>query len=190
MIARIGSLKSSPASGLNLNSLGAPRSKDPLVNIIKESHLLTTFKQMSARISLRNIDDSGIASPAYVYSIDGDLPLLLSYKDKMFPNSPEVKMIPKDQVLESATATQKLANLLITSCSAYISNKELKETCGLNPNMITKALNSKQVKSIAIAKGWKRKKSLEVLGYGRGFVLVNESLSNQDVSSMSYESTC
>ena len=186
MIARIGSLKSSPASGLNLNSLGAPRSKDPLVNIIKESHLLTTFKQMSARISLRNIDDSGIASPAYVYSIDGDLPLLLSYKDKMFPNSPEVKMIPKDQVLESATATQKLANLLITSCSAYISNKELKETCGLNPNMITKALNSKQVKSIAIAKGWKRKKSLDVLGYGRELVLVNETITNKDGTSISF----
>ena len=81
---------------------------------------------MSARISLRNIDDSGIASPAYVYSIDGDLTLLLSYKDKMFPNSPEVKMIPKDQVLESATATQKLANLLITSCSYYITDRGTK----------------------------------------------------------------
>jgi hypothetical protein len=184
VIARIGSLKSSPASGLNLNSLGAPRSKDPLVNIIKESHLLTTFKQMAARISLRNIDDSGIASPAHVYSIDGDLPLLFSSKDKMFPNSPEVKIIGKDQVLEVATATQKLANLLVTSCSAYITNEELKETCGLNPNMITKALNSKLVKAIAKTKGWKRKKSLEVLGSGRELVLVNETLSNQEGTSI------
>ena len=187
VIARIGSLKSSPASGLNLNKLGAARSKDPLVNIIRESHLLTTFKQMSARISLREIDDYGIASPAHVYSIDGDLSLLLSSKDKMFPNSPEVKIICKDQVLEAATATQKLANLLVTtSCNDYITNKELKETCGLKRNMIDKALNSKQVKPIARAKGWKREKSIEVLGYGRGFVLVNETLSNQDVSSMSY----
>jgi hypothetical protein len=46
------------------------------------------------------------------------------------------------------------------------------------------------VKSIAIAKGWKRKKSLEVLGYGRELVLVNETITNKDVSSMSYESTC
>jgi hypothetical protein len=180
VIARIGSLKSSPASGLNLNYLGAPRSKDPLVNIIRESHLQTTFKQMAARISLRNIDDSGIASPAHVFSIDGDLPLLLSSKDKMFPNSPEVKIIGKDQVLESATATQKLANLLITSCSYYITNEELKEKCGLNPNMIAKAFNSKLVKAIARAKGWKRKKSLEVIGYGREFVLVNETQFNQE----------
>ena len=98
-----------------------------------------------------------------------------------------MKIIGKDQVLEAATATQKLANLLVvTSCNGYITNEELKETCGLNPNMIAKALNSKQVKPIASAKGWKREKSIEVLGYGRGFVLVNETLSNQDVSSMSY----
>ena len=50
--------------------------------------------------------------------------------------------------------------------------------------MITKALNSKQVKSIAIAKGWKRKKSLEVLGYGRELVLVNETLSNKEGTSI------
>ena len=141
---------------------------------------------MAARISLRNIDDSGIASPAHVYSIDGDLPLLFSSKDKMFPNSPEVKIIGKDQVLEVATATQKLANLLVTSCSAYITNEELKETCGLNSNMITKALNSKLVKAIAKTKGWKRKKSFEVLGYGRCFVLVNETQSNQEGTSISF----
>ena len=52
--------------------------------------------------------------------------------------------------------------------------------------MIDKALNSKLVKAIARAKGWERKKSLEVIGCGREFVLVNETLSNQDVSSMSY----
>ena len=186
VIARIGSLKSSHASGLNLNKLGAPRSKDPLVNIIRDSHLQTTFKQMSARTSLRNIDDSGIASPAHVFSIDGDLPLLLSSKDKMFPNSPEVKIIGIDQVLETSTAIQKLANLLITSCSTFITNKELKEKCGLNPNMIAKAFNSRLVKAIARAKGWVRKKSIEVLGYGRGFVLVNETLSNQEGTSISF----
>ena len=139
---------------------------------------------MAARISLRKIDDSGIASPAHVYSIDGDLSLLLSSQEKMFPNSPEVKIIGKDQVLEATTATQKLANLLVTSCSAYITNEELKETCGLNPNMITKALNSKLVKAIAKTKGWKRKKSLEVLGSGRELVLVNETLSNQEGTSI------
>ena len=50
--------------------------------------------------------------------------------------------------------------------------------------MIAKAFNSKLVKAIAIAKGWERKKSFEVLGYGRGFVLVNETLSNHAVTSI------
>ena len=72
-IAKFSSLQSCPAKGLDLNKLGAPRSNDPLIRTIKESHLLTTFKQMSARISLRNIDDNGVAQSAHVYSIDGDL---------------------------------------------------------------------------------------------------------------------
>jgi len=75
--------------GLDLNQLGAPRSNDPLIRTIKESHLLTSFKQMSARISLRNIDDNGVAQKARVYPIDGDLSLLISWKDRMFPNCPE-----------------------------------------------------------------------------------------------------
>ncbi len=83
-IAKVGSLQSCPAKGLDLNKLGAPRSKDPLIRTIKESHLLTTFKQMSARISLRNIDDNGVAQRAHVYSIDGDLSLLISWKTGCF----------------------------------------------------------------------------------------------------------
>ena len=97
----------------------------------------------------------------------------------MFPNSHEVKIVGKDQIIDNTSSIHKLANLLVTSCSAYITNKELKEKCGLKCNMIAKALNSKLVKAIASAKGWKRKKSIEVLGYGRGFLLVKESLSNQ-----------
>jgi hypothetical protein len=51
--------------------------------------------------------------------------------------------------------------------------------------MIAKALNSRLVKAIASAKGWKRKKSLEVIGYGKEFVLVNETLFNQEGTSIS-----
>ena len=50
--------------------------------------------------------------------------------------------------------------------------------------MITKALNSKLVKSIAKTKGWKRKKNLEVIGSGRELVLVNETLSNKEGTSI------
>ena len=56
--------------------------------------------------------------------------------------------------------------------------------------MIAKAPNSKLVNAIASAKGWKRKKSIEVLGYGRGFILVKETLSNQERISLSYKSPC
>ncbi len=48
---------------------------------------------MSARISLRNIDDKGVDQRAHVYSIDGDLSLLISWKERMFPNSPETETL-------------------------------------------------------------------------------------------------
>ena len=69
---------------------------------------------------------------------------------------------------------------MITSCSAYITNEEQKESCRLKRNMIAKALNRKLVKAIASTKDWKRKKGYEVHGYGRGFILVKENLSNQE----------
>ena len=110
-IAKVGSLQSCPAKGLDLNKLGAPRSNDPLIRTIKDSHLLTTFKQMSARISLRNIDDNGLAQRAHVYSIDGDLSLLMSWKDRMFPNSPEVEN--RGRTLdEGSSNSQKLVETL------------------------------------------------------------------------------
>ena len=70
--------KNKAAKRLDLYKLGAPRFNDPLIRTIKESYVLTTFKQMSARISLRNIDDNGVAQRAHVCSIDGDLSLLIS----------------------------------------------------------------------------------------------------------------
>ena len=46
------------------------------------------------------------------------------------------------------------------------------EKCGLKPNMIVKALKSRLVKPILQNRGWKRVRSIEHLGYGRGFLLV------------------
>ena len=44
--------------------------------------------------------------------------------------------------------------------------------CGLKPNMIVKALESRLVKPVAEHRGWKRIRSMEYLGYGRGYLLV------------------
>jgi len=172
-IAKVGSLQSCPAKGLDLNKLGAPRSNDPLIRTIKESHLLTTFKQMSARISLRNIDDNGVAQIAHVYSIDGDLSLLISWKDRMFPNSSEIKYMGKT-LDEGSSISQKFAYLLLTTESLVLTGNELLEKCGLKPNMIVKALETRIVKSILQNRGWRRIRSMEYFGFGRGYLLVRE----------------
>ena len=170
-IAKVGSLKSCPAKGLDLNKLGAPRSIDPLIRTIKESHLLTTFKQMSARISLRNIDDNGVAQRAHVYSVDGDLTLLISWKERMFPNSPEIEYIGRT-LDEGSSISQKFADLLLTTESLVLTGNDLLEKCGLKSNMIVKALESRLVKPILQNRGWKRIRSMEYLGYGRGYLFV------------------
>ena len=172
-IAKVGSLKSCPAKGLDLNKLGAPRSNDPLIRTIKESHVLTTFKQMSARISLRNIDDKGVAQRAHVYSIDGDLSLLISWKERMFPNSPEIEFIGR-KLDEGSTISQKFADLLLTTESLVLTANDLLYKCGLKPNMIVKALESRLVKPILQNRGWKRVWSKEYLGSGRGYILVRD----------------
>ena len=107
---------------------------------------------MSARISLRNIDDKGVAQKAHVYSIDGDLSLLISWKDRMFPNSPELEYIGRT-LDEGSSISQKFADLLLTTESLVLSGNELLEKCGLKPNMIVKALKGKLVKPILQNRG-------------------------------------
>ena len=146
---------------------------------IKESHLLTTFKQMTARISLRNIDDNGVAQRAHVYSIDGDLSLLISWKDRMFPDSPEIEFIGRT-IDEGSSISQKFADLLLTTESLVLTGNALLEKCGLKPNMIVKALETRLVKPILQNRGWRRIRSMEYFGYGRGYLNWRRRRNNPD----------
>ena len=133
---------------------------------------MTTFKQMSARTALRIIDDHGVAQRAHVYSIDGDLSLLISWKERMFPNSRELELMGKTGTDQESSATQKLADLLLTTKELFFTGSDLLIKCGLKPNMIVKAFESKLVQPIAQYRGWKRMKSMEYLGFGKGYLLV------------------
>ena len=106
-----------------------------------------------------------------MYSIDGDLSLLMSRKDRMFPNSPEVEN--RGRTFDEASSnSQKLVVLLLTTESLVLTGSDLLNKCGLKPNMIVKALESRLVKPIAEHRGCKRIRSMEYLGYGRGYLLV------------------
>ena len=172
VLSRIGAVTDKKVSDMNLNILGAPRSKDPLVKTIRESHLLTNFKQMAARSRLREINDDGVASHSIIYSVDGDRNLLLGWKDILFPGSPGIKIIGKEKLNESDTSTQKLADLLLTTSQNSITFQEIQEKCGIESKRISKALGSKTVKPVLKARNWVKKSMKQVLGYGRGLVLV------------------
>ena len=106
-----------------------------------------------------------------MYSIDCDLSLLISWKERMFPNSPELEYIG-GTFDEGSSISHKLADLLLTTESLVLTGRDLMNKCGLKPNMIVKALESRLVKPILENRGWKRIRSMEYLGFGRGCLLV------------------
>ena len=108
-----------------------------------------------------------------MFSIDGDLSLLISWKERMFPNSPEIEYIGRT-IDEGSSITQKFADLLFTTESMVLTGNDLLDKCGLRSNMIVKALESRLVKPILQNRGWKRIRSVEYLGYGRGYILVRD----------------
>ena len=153
LLYHIGAITDKKVSNLYLNTLGASRSKDPLVKAIRDSHLLTNFKQMAARSRLRKINDEGVASHSIIYSVDGDLLLLLIWKDILFPGSTDLKIIGKEKWNDSDTSTQKLADLLVTSSKQYITFKEIQEKYGIHYKKIGKVLN--RAKLLNQFKSWR-----------------------------------
>ena len=68
----------------------------------------------------------------------------------------------------------KSQNWLRIKLTLVLTGSDLLNKCGLKPNMILKALESRLVKPVAEHRGWKRIRSMEYLGYGRGYLLVRE----------------
>ena len=66
----------------------------------------------------------------------------------------------------------KSQNWLRIKLTLVLTGSDLLNKCGLKPNMIVKALESRLVKPVAEHRGWKRIRSMEYLGYGRGYLLV------------------
>ena len=65
----------------------------------------------------------------------------------------------------------KSQNWLRIKLTLVLTGSDLLNKCGLKPNMILKALESRLVKPVAEHRGWKRIRSMEYLGYGRGYLL-------------------
>ena len=91
----------------------------------------------------------------------------------MFPNSPDIEFIGRT-LDEGSSISQKFADLLLTTESLVLTANDLLDKCGLRSNMIVKALESRLVKPIIQNRGWRRIRSMEYFGFGRGYLLVRE----------------
>ena len=56
---------------------------------------------------------------------------------------------------------KKLADLLLATESLVLTGSDLLNKCGLKPNMIVKALESRLVRPVIEHRGWKRIRSME-----------------------------
>ena len=68
----------------------------------------------------------------------------------------------------------KSQNWLRIKLTLVLTGSDLLNKCGLKPNMIVKALESRLIKPILQNRGWKRVWSKEYLGSGRGYILVRD----------------
>ena len=89
----------------------------------------------------------------------------------MFPNSPDLDYIGR-RLDEGSTISQQFAYLLLTTQSLILTANDFLYKCGLKPNMIVKALETELVRPILQNRGWRRIRSMEYFGYGRGYLLV------------------
>ena len=124
-------------------------------------------------LKTKDFQEAKLLKHKYLDRIDGDLTLLISWKDRMFPNSPEIEYIGRT-LDEGSSISQKFADLLLTTESLVLTGNELLEKCGLKPNMIAKALESRLVKPILQNRSWKRVRNMEYLGYGRGYIIFRD----------------
>jgi hypothetical protein len=130
-------------------------------------------KQDAARTAIRHLDHTGKALKARLYLIDGPLPVLLKYREQMFPRSGEYTLIGHTERAEGGRqGPTLLAELLLTTEETILTGKTIREATGIGSNHIDRALSSDLVAPVVASRGW-RKVTLKEAGLpGKGWALM------------------
>jgi hypothetical protein len=177
LLSRIGSVTGKTYSGSELSSLSSGRSRDPMLKLAEESHLVVANKQDAARICIRHLSDEGTCKPARLYLVDCDKTLLSKYRERMFPGSSPFRVIecnPKTASKSGRTdhsGTDKLVDLLLTHGAAVLTSEEVKSLTGITSENINRTLASTKVAPVAASRGWAKSTRKAVGLTGKGYVL-------------------
>lgn len=87
LLAKVGSVTGKIFTAEELASLSCGTTRDPLLKLAQDAHLVTSHKQDAARICIRNLTNNGTAAAASIYLVDCDKWLLSHYRERMFPGS-------------------------------------------------------------------------------------------------------
>jgi len=181
-LARAGSRSGRVYLPEELLKLNAAASKYPDYLLALESHLLVTTKQDTARVRIRNFDDTGLAEGARLYFVDCDNRLLQRRQQDMFPGSPPLQFIVTDGTAKvvdpSAPRAPRrgdkqaaLRALLATTDADTLTSHQIKGDVGIGPDVIDRALRSAVVSPVVAARGW-HKSTRKLVGLpGKGYVL-------------------
>lgn len=178
LLSRVGSATGKVYSKGELRSLSSGRSRDPLLKLASDSHLVTANKQDAARICIRHLADDGTCAPARLYMVDCDKALLSEYRERMFPGSaPFVVLEGAPKATGSRTSgTLRLVDLLLSHDSAVLTAQEIEGHSGIKHNSIDRVLSSPKVAPVVASMGWLKSTRKAVGLPGKGYVLVREPL--------------
>lgn len=180
LLARIGSATGRTFNGQDLTALSSGRTRDPLLKLASDTHLIVATKQDAARICIRHLSDDGVCAPARLYLVDSDKSLMTQYQQRMFPGSKEYRVIdcnPKAAAegapggKRGVSSVERLANLLLSATECVLTGDDIEERAGFGVRHIDRALSSPKVAPIVTAKGWQKSTRKRVGLAGKGYVL-------------------
>jgi hypothetical protein len=110
-----------------LGSMSSLKSKASSVDMIADGHILRWFKQMALRGNARHYDENGVCGKQRLV-VAGNLKRFLLHVDKMFPGTPEPKIV--GDVRDNTTVSNRILELLSKTVERAVTAKEIQTLIG------------------------------------------------------------
>jgi hypothetical protein len=177
LLARIGSTTGKRFTASDLASLSSGRTRDPLLQLASNTHLVVSNKQDAARICIRHLDDDGKCKPARVYLVDCDKALMTRYRERIFPGSRpfrliETETLPAVGTTKRPSGSARLVDLLLTFSGDVLTGHDVKERTNIGSNYIDEVLRLPAVSQVISVAGWMKATRKDAGLPGKGYVLI------------------
>ncbi len=199
VLSRIAAVTGERYTAADLRRLNSGNVRDARIEAAQAAHLAVSNKQDAARVCVRKLDSEGKAEAADLFMVGCELGPLQAYRERMFPGSPEYRMIgyvtdSKGQLGETPHhekvhpdsaafrqnrspkdgAAARIAELLLATELKRLTMADLQDRCRMRSRDAARTLASGPVTDAMAARRWTlvTRKSLGLPG--KGNVLVRQ----------------